>query len=157
MSQTGQTITKCTFDLSDVDAFASRLVAHLEDGAWEAGLTTFALSHSDAFKAYVEEMQQSRPVGEHHHGLHEAYQEFVTLTDSMLNDFLVREGLGQADFVDLCKQAQESEANWSLIDALLSATEYQQFVGFMLDFMAEDEDTEPVVFDPPARSQDQIE
>ncbi|CAE8631020.1 unnamed protein product [Polarella glacialis] len=138
MSQIGQTITKCTFDLSDVDAFASRLVAHLEDGAWEAGLTTFALSHSDAFKAYVEEMQQSRPVGEHHHGLHE-------------------EGLGQADFVDLCKQAKESEANWSLIDALLSATEYQQFVGFMLDYMAEDEDTEPVVFDPPARSQNQTD
>eukprot|EP00747_Dinoflagellata_sp_TGD_P102026 gnl/TRDRNA2_/TRDRNA2_168535_c3_seq1.p1 gnl/TRDRNA2_/TRDRNA2_168535_c3~~gnl/TRDRNA2_/TRDRNA2_168535_c3_seq1.p1 ORF type:complete len:129 (+),score=29.53 gnl/TRDRNA2_/TRDRNA2_168535_c3_seq1:141-527(+) len=105
----------------DLDAFVSRLAAHLETGGWEESLTNFARARCSQFQAHLQEMA-STP-GEHHLGLYESYLEFVKLTDATLDAFLVSEGLSRDAFIEMCRRAQSSEIHQPLLDALLSATE----------------------------------
>eukprot|EP00933_Yihiella_yeosuensis_P023342 TRINITY_DN18167_c0_g1_i1.p1 TRINITY_DN18167_c0_g1~~TRINITY_DN18167_c0_g1_i1.p1 ORF type:complete len:141 (+),score=35.10 TRINITY_DN18167_c0_g1_i1:30-452(+) len=130
------------------------LSEHMEAGSWEEQITEFAHSHLDAFKANLDEMLESRPAGEHHHGLYEVYRDFVALTDHLLEEFLEEHGLKQQDFIEICHRAREAEdGNCSLIDGLLSATDYKQFVSFMLDFQneADGNEEESLTFEPPPR------
>eukprot|EP00931_Biecheleriopsis_adriatica_P036891 TRINITY_DN21196_c0_g1_i2.p1 TRINITY_DN21196_c0_g1~~TRINITY_DN21196_c0_g1_i2.p1 ORF type:complete len:132 (-),score=30.67 TRINITY_DN21196_c0_g1_i2:149-544(-) len=92
-------LSRC--DCDDSAGFASRLALYLENGSWEAKLTDFATAHSEAFKSCINEMLESRPGGEHHHGLYAAYRDFVALTDDVLDGFRQKEGLSQAAFLSL--------------------------------------------------------
>eukprot|EP00928_Gymnodinium_smaydae_P093497 TRINITY_DN77701_c0_g1_i1.p2 TRINITY_DN77701_c0_g1~~TRINITY_DN77701_c0_g1_i1.p2 ORF type:complete len:154 (-),score=38.54 TRINITY_DN77701_c0_g1_i1:289-750(-) len=136
------------------DTFAVRLAAYLDEGGWEEALTAFASQRQEAFERYIEEMQVARPAGEHHHGLYEAYREFVELTDDMLQSFRESEGLSEDEFLDRCRLLDREgvECN-GILDALLAATEYEQFVQFMLDFLEEGDtqEGEPPAFAPAPR------
>eukprot|EP00931_Biecheleriopsis_adriatica_P036890 TRINITY_DN21196_c0_g1_i1.p1 TRINITY_DN21196_c0_g1~~TRINITY_DN21196_c0_g1_i1.p1 ORF type:complete len:195 (-),score=58.92 TRINITY_DN21196_c0_g1_i1:6-590(-) len=145
-------LSRC--DCDDSAGFASRLALYLENGSWEAKLTDFATAHSEAFKSCINEMLESRPGGEHHHGLYAAYRDFVALTDDVLDGFRQKEGLSQAAFLSLYREAQDTGENTDFLEALLSATEYQRFVQFMLEFIDEEaaDGNEPLSFEPPLRS-----
>lgn len=145
-------------DAAEIRAFDERLAAHLAAGDYETLLCNFFTYQHAMFEACFEEMKATHSEGEHHLALYQLYQSFTQLTEGVLQDFLTIEGISQEHFLQMCLHTREMcRDEPSVVDSLLSATDYREFVEFAIDFLEEMEDPVAEPEEPEANTGDHCE
>eukprot|EP00397_Hematodinium_sp_SG-2012_P070483 GEMP01129685.1.p1 GENE.GEMP01129685.1~~GEMP01129685.1.p1 ORF type:complete len:106 (+),score=32.17 GEMP01129685.1:104-421(+) len=75
----------------------------------------------------------------HDHRYFELYLEFQRMTEKEMETFCEREAMSEEEFIQRCQEAFEDEGceTEGLLNAFLSATDYDSFCRFLMEFAVE--------------------